>query len=63
MKLKKLLTEEVDMDLFQSLLDPTTQITDKHKQKFLELVKEYNGLSSSIYRNISLKEITKKILY
>jgi hypothetical protein len=59
--LKHLLTEDVDMDFFQSILDPSTGVTDQHKQKFMDMVKEFNTLSSSVYRNISLKEITKKI--
>lgn len=63
-KLSHLLKEndgENDIDIFQNILDPDSSITPQHKQKFLELVKEFNTLSSSIYRKMSLKEITKKI--
>jgi len=48
-------------DIFNYLLDPKSQFTDKHKQAFLKKVRKFNELSKHVYREISLKEITKKI--
>jgi len=62
--LSKLLNESnVDEDsMFDFIINPNRQFTDEHKNTFLKNVQHYNKLSSSIYREMTLEEITKKIV-
>jgi len=61
-KLTQLLNESnVDDGMFDFLTNPNSQFTDNHKNTFLKYVKDYSKLSTSIYREITLEEITKKI--
>ncbi len=60
-KLKDLLLTEETEDIFQFITEPESQFTDKHKTAFLENVRKFNQLSNSIYREISLKEVTQQI--
>jgi hypothetical protein len=59
--LKSILLKEETEDIFKFITEPDTQFTDQHRQKFLEEVKNFNKLAQSVYREISLKEITHKI--
>jgi len=61
-KLTKLLNESnVDDSMFDFITNPNSQFTEEHKNVFLKHVKDYSKLSSSVYREITLEEITQKI--
>jgi len=62
MKLKDAMNYEIKEDVFASITDPDSGLTEEQKSAFLGAVGEFNNYNKSIYREHNLKEITEAIV-